>query len=315
MNTRTNNVLVGLFVLVLLGALIAGVLWLSAGGPPRDYDYYLTYMTESVSGLSVDAAVKYKGVNVGRVRDIKLNPENPEEVRLLLMVLQGTPIKEDTVATLELQGLTGLANINLTGGSRDSVGLKKGDDDYPVIPSRPSLLVRLDDTLSELLSNLIQTSARFNQLMNEENRLAISGTLKSAEKTMAALAEESSDLKGLVEDARVTLTNIRRSSERIPAVVDRFQSSADALENMANALAKTSETLSRTGDVIQQTVERSGKDIQHFTSAALPEANVLVAELRQTAENLRRMSELLERDPSVLLYGGPPQEPGPGEQQ
>ncbi len=314
MNTRTNNVLVGLFVLLLLGALIAGVLWLSAGGPPRDYDYYLTYMTESVSGLSVDAAVKYKGVNVGRVREIKLNPENPEEVRLLLMVLQGTPIREDTVATLELQGLTGLANINLTGGGRDSAALRKGDDEYPVIPSRPSLLVRMDDTLSELLGNLIQTSARFNQLMSEENRRAVSATLKSVEKTTAAMAEESSDLRGVVDDARATLANIRRSSEKIPAVIDRFQSSADALENMANTLARTSEALSRTGNALQQTVESSGKDIQYFTGAALPEANVLVAELRQTAENLRRMSELLERDPSVLLYGGPPREPGPGEQ-
>lgn len=313
MNTRTNNVLVGLFVLVLLGALIAGVLWLSAGGPPRDYDYYLTYMTESVSGLSVDAAVKYKGVNIGRVREIKLNPENPEEVRLLLMVLRGTPVKEDTVATLELQGLTGLANINLTGGSRNSAPLAKGQDEYPVIPSRPSLLVRLDDTLSELVGNLIETSASLNALLNEENRSALSATLKNVQVTTTSLAAESRSLEGIVGDARAALENVRITSERLPAVIEKFQMSAEALERMANALAETSGTLSDTGIALKRTVESSGRDIQRFTSVAMPEASVLVTELRQTAENLRKMSELLERDPSVLLYGGPPQEPGPGE--
>lgn len=313
MNTRTNNVLVGLFVLLLLGGFIAGVLWLSTGGPPRDYDYYLTYMTESVSGLSVDASVKYKGVNVGRVREIKLNPDNPEEVRLLLMVLEGTPIREDTVATMEFQGLTGLANIDLSGGTRDSKPLEKGDDQYPVIKSRPSLLSRLDDTLSELLGNLIQTSASMNALMNEENRAAIAETLKQVQRTTAALAIESEDLEGIVADARVAMRNMRMSSQKLPAVIERFQMSAEALEKMARSLESTSLTLGDTSMSLHRTVENSGRDIQEFTSVAMPEAVVLVGELRQTAENLRSLSELLANDPSALLYGGPNQDAGPGE--
>lgn len=314
MNTRTNNVVVGIFVLLLLAAFIAGVLWLSAGGPPRDYDYYLTYMTESVSGLSNDAAVKYKGVNVGRVREIKLNPDNPEEVRLLLMVLEGTPIREDTVATMEFQGLTGLANIDLSGGSKNAKPLTKGDDAYPVIPSRPSLLSRLDDTLSELLGNLINTSANLNALMNEENREVIAQTLKLVHKTTEALAAESQDLEGIIADARSAMRNVRQSSERLPDVIEKFQTSARALEKMAASLEATSLTLGKTSDSLLATVEGSGRDIQQFTSVAMPEAGVLVGELRQTAENLRSLSELLARDPSALLYGGPGEEAGPGEQ-
>ena len=82
---------------------------------------------------------------------------------------------------------------------------------------------------------------------------------------------------------------------------------------MASAMEQTSGTLNETGRAVKKTVEASGRDFEHFTRTAMPEATVLVTELRQTAENLRRMSELLERDPSVLLYGGPDQEPGPGE--
>lgn len=313
MNTRSNNVLVGLFVLLLLAAFIAGVLWLSTGGPPRDYEYYLTYMTESVSGLSNDAAVKYKGVDVGRVREIKLNPDNPEEVRLQLMVLQGTPIREDTVATLEFQGLTGLANIDLSGGTKNSLPLKKGDDIYPVIKSRPSLLSRLDDTFSELIGNLITTSASMNALMNEDNRATISATLKQIERTTTALADESEDLEGVVADARAAMRNMRVSSEKLPAVIEKFQSSAQALENMATSLESTSITLGEASGSLRETVEESGRDIQQFTSVAMPEAGVLVGELRQTAENLRTLSELLAKDPSALLYGGPDQQAGPGE--
>ena len=117
MTGKTNYVLVGLFVLALTLTLIAGVLWLGSGGPGRVYDEYLLYMQESVSGLSRDNAVKYHGVDVGRVREIALDPRRAEEVRLLLEIDRGTPIREDTVATLETQGLTGLAYINLTGGA------------------------------------------------------------------------------------------------------------------------------------------------------------------------------------------------------
>ncbi|MEM9058808.1 MAG: MlaD family protein, partial [Pseudomonadota bacterium] len=105
MNSKLSYVLAGLFVVALGLALIAGVLWLTTGGPPKDYDLYRVYMTESVSGLSIDAPVKYKGVNRGRVQFVGLDPDNPERVRLELLVLKGTPITADTVATLEVQGL------------------------------------------------------------------------------------------------------------------------------------------------------------------------------------------------------------------
>jgi phospholipid/cholesterol/gamma-HCH transport system substrate-binding protein len=178
MKARTSYVLVGLFVLGLGVALIAAILWLTTGGPPRDYDFYLVYMTESVSGLNIDAPVKYKGVDRGRVREIELDPNDPERVRLLLVVQQGTPINSETKATLEFQGLTGIAAINLVGGRKDAPPLAvPAGERYPVIPSKPSLLARLDETVSDLLANLIETSNRVNALLDEPNRVAISTTL------------------------------------------------------------------------------------------------------------------------------------------
>ena len=142
MEPKVNYMIVGLFVVLLGVALLGGILWLSRTDYRGVYDRYYSYMTESVSGLSTDASVKYRGVDVGRVKEIVLDPANPEEVRLALDLVRGTPVKENTVAVLETQGLTGLTTVNLTGGTRDSPLLTaKPGETYPVIKSGPSFLL------------------------------------------------------------------------------------------------------------------------------------------------------------------------------
>lgn len=314
MTPKSSYVLVGLFVLILGFGLIGGILWLSTGGPPKDYEFYLVYMPESVSGLSIDAPVKYKGVNVGRVRDIRLNPDNPEEVRLLLVVLEGTPVNADTRATLEVQGLTGVANVNLSGGGPMSQPLLKPDDElYPVIQSRPSLLVRLDDTVSELLGNLIETSARLNLLMDEKNRKAIGDTLVNVQTMTANFSAQSQRFEEMVTELNATLRNARVATERLPSLIGQLERSATAFESMAQTLADTGDVLQTAGQDLQHTIAVSGEDLRAFTGDTLPEAGTLVAELRLTARNLRRMSEQLQGDPSTLLFGPPKPPPGPGE--
>ena len=314
MTSRTNYILVGVFVVALSAAFIWGILWLSAGGPPRDYDFYLSYMTESVSGLSVDAPLRYRGVNVGKVKEIGLNPENPAEVRLLLQVRHGTPIQQDTVATLEFQGLTGIASVNLSGGTLDSRPLKASEgEEYPVIPSRPSLFVRLDSELSEVLANLSNTAESINLLLDEKNRQTVSQVLTNIEKVSGSLAEQSSRFDEVMEDVGQLVANTRVASQEFPALLQEFERSATALGKMADQLGDAGKTLEHVGATMQQTVESSGADLKEFTGTALPEVTALAAELRVTAENLRRISQTLERDPSVLIYGTRGPRPGPGE--
>ena len=126
MESKVNYVVVGLFTLLLTSALIAGVLWLSAGNKySKVYDTYNVFMNESVSGLNRNAPVKYRGVEVGRVRQIELSKLNSEQVRIELNIEHGSPIKEDTVAIMKSQGLTGIAFIELSGGSNASTDLLK----------------------------------------------------------------------------------------------------------------------------------------------------------------------------------------------
>jgi len=307
MTGKTNYVLVGLFVLVLTLTLIAGVLWLGSGGPGHLYDEYLVYMQESVSGLNRDNAVKYHGVNVGRVRAISLDPERAEEVRLLLEIDRGTPIREDTVATLETQGLTGLAFINLTGGSADSPPLKAGTGEtYPVIESRPSTWGRLDRAVEELANNLIGVSKQFKVLLSDENQLHISRSLTHLDDLSTALAGRSVAMAGALDDLTVTLQNTRDASAELSGLIAQLQGAANALERMADEIRDT-------GASVRKVVQARDRDLQRFTGEALPEAAVMINEARRAAQNLRRFSEQLERDPAVLLRGRPPRASGPGE--
>ena len=304
MEEKVNFAVVGAFVLVLSTALIGGVLWLSSGKSYRKaYDVYQTYMQESVSGLNLNAPVRYRGVEVGRVQKIALAPENVEQVQLTLDIERGTPVKVDTVAVLQTQGLTGLAFVELTGGSRDSPALKaQTDEKYPVIKAGSSLMTRLDSAVTTLLANLNRTSENFNALMNEDNRRTVKNTLKDIEVLSRTLAARSTVIDSSLTNAARTLENTAQLTEYLPKLAQRVQHSADAFDHMSNELAHAGRNASNTLD-----------DTRQFTGETLPEVHRLVIELRDLTGSLRHFSDELEQNPGVLLYGKPATQRGPGE--
>lgn len=308
MEARVNFVVVGIFVIVLTTAMIAGVLWLSSGKYYRkSYDTYQTYMTESVGGLNIDAVVTYRGVDVGRVRKIALAPGNVEQVLLTLEIDRGTPIKEDTMATLRTQGLTGIAYVELTGGSRVSPPLQaRPGEPYPVIASGPSLILRLESSITALIAGLTSASENFNALMDEENRRSFKKTLADLEIVSRTLATRSATIDASLANASRTMENSARFTEQLPQLLQRVERSADAFDRMADQLA-------RAGTSASGTIDSARPDLQQFTRETLPEVRELVAQLRDLTTSLRRVSSEVEQNPSVLLYGKRPSKRGPGE--
>jgi phospholipid/cholesterol/gamma-HCH transport system substrate-binding protein len=308
MEAKVNFVVVGVFVVVLSTALIAGVLWLSSGKYyRRNFDVYQTYMSESVSGLNLDAPVRYRGVDVGRVRKISLAPGNVEEVEVTLEIDRGTPVKEDTVATLGTQGLTGIAYVDLTGGRRDSPPLKaRPGEAYPVIKSGPSLMTRLETAAPALLDRLNRVSDNLNALLDENNRLAIKRTLADLEVLSRTLAARSATIDSGLANAARTTDNTARFSDQLPQMAQRFERSADAFDRMSNQLASA-------GASASETLDSTRPDIKQFTSETLPEVRQLVAELRELTATLRRVSREVEANPGILIAGRPAPKRGPGE--
>jgi phospholipid/cholesterol/gamma-HCH transport system substrate-binding protein len=289
-----NYPLVGLFVLGLGAALIAGVLWLASGGAlQKKYDLYLAIEDESVAGLNLHAPVKYSGVNVGKVQEIRLDPGNPQRVYLLFAIERGTPIKEDTVAVLKTQGLTGIAYVELSGGARDSPPLRvTAASEYPVIRTKPSLSTRLENVLTTVLAKLDGTSSSINAILSDENRAAF----KSALADIAAVSHTIAAHKDTIDAGMA----------KVGPVIDRIGRSADAVEKMGNEVARTSASAGKTVDSV-------GADARRFTAETLPELERLLGELGVLTTSLRRLSEQTERDPRGFLFGRKAVPAGPGE--
>ena len=114
MDTKVNYIVVGLFVILLTLAIIGSAIWLAGVHSTQQYNTYLTYLNEAVTGLSEKASVKFNGVDVGFVDKINLNPQNPQQVRLVLQIDQRVPITEATRASLLSLGITGIAFVGLS---------------------------------------------------------------------------------------------------------------------------------------------------------------------------------------------------------
>jgi phospholipid/cholesterol/gamma-HCH transport system substrate-binding protein len=308
MESKVNFAIVGAFVLLFGAALVGGTLWLSSGEAYRQsYETYLVYMSESVAGLSPDATVSYRGVQVGRVRKIELAPNNGELVRLTLDIVKGTPIKQDTIAVLRTQGLTGIAHVELSGGSPASPPLTaKPGEPYPVIPSGPSLLTRLDSAVTELLDNLNKSSASLNRVLDADNRKAFAQTLANLETVTRTLAQRSQSIDAALSSTAHAMDNVAKLSDQLSGLVERVQESAERFDRMS---ARVSQASSDVAD----TVRGAGADVHRFTGETLPETRALIAELRGLSVSLRRFSDELEANPALLLQGRPPAKPGPGE--
>lgn len=303
-----NYAFVGLFVIILGGALVAGVLWLASGGAwQKKFDLYLAVMDESVAGLNLNAPVKYSGVDVGRVREIHLDPANPERVNLLFALDQGTPVTEGTVAVLKIQGLTGIAYVELSGSTYDGKRLRAAPGQpYPVIPTKPSLSARLETVLSTVLAKLDSTSSSINAILSDENRAAFASALGDIAAVAQTVAARKSTLDAGMADAARTFASAARVAEQAGPVIERIGRSADALGKMGEEMALT-------GAGAGRTVEAVGSDVKRFTGETLPELERLLGELSVLAVALRRLSEQTERDPRGLLFGRKPVPAGPGE--
>ena len=293
MENKINYTLVGLFVVLLLAGLITFAYWLGKYGGQQEYNYYHVHMSESVAGLTTDASVKYRGVNVGTVEQVRLNPKNSEQVELLLKIKQNTPIRVDTTATLKSFGLTGLSYVELAGEGHNTPLLTTSADEIPIIPAGSSTFARIDESLSSLTTKVALALDKFNLLLSEENLHNVSATLaeiKTLAKDMRAQQEGFQDLvdNGVIMEKRVT------------KAFDKIEVASISVKEMADNLEENS---SLVGHSMSQAVEQS-----------LESFNQLLSELNILARHLQKTTQGFEASPSDLIFKSSKPKPGPGEE-
>ncbi|HEB82405.1 MAG TPA: MCE family protein [Gammaproteobacteria bacterium] len=293
MESKVNYTLVGLFVLLLFAGLVGFVYWLEDSGGKQKYRHYHVYMAESVAGLSTDSAVRYRGVEVGTVERIGINADNPEEVELLLKIRQGTPIKEDTTASLKFFGITGLVYIELSGSSRDAKPLQAESGTIPVIPATPSTYSQIDESLRGLAGKTSRVLSRLDVLLSEKN-------LQNIEAMLAEITMLSRNINAQMAGFQLLLENGVIAEKRM----------SDAFEKLAAA----SESVDRLAGSLQENYADPGYAIHRDVEQSLASFNQLLLQLNNLTMQLQATVQSIENSPGDLLFKRSEIKPGPGEQ-
>ncbi len=329
MQSKVNYALVGLFVIVLFAALASAVFWLTLGGDNKTYDRYRVYFRESVAGLNPKATVRYRGVQVGQVESIRLDPNNSDQVDVVLDIERGTPIRRDTIATLSKQGLTGVAAVELSGGGGQSPPLEKDvDQELPVIQAGPSLVARLDDAFNNILTNVNSLSSRLERLLNDDNQTAITQTLQHLDKITGALADRADSLRQTLVNVETFTGALAGRAERIGKALDQLAVALEGAGDLngqlratlsdfragAQAVRKTADTFNQTSRDLSGMAKDGQRELQRLGQTTVPELNELLAQAGEMVTTLRQLAELLEQNPRALLLGKPSGRPGPGEE-
>lgn len=307
METQSNYTLIGLFVVGLTSAVVVLSLWLIGETGRGETEAYLVYVEESVSGLEPNSRVRMHGVPVGRVESIALDPRDPERVRVRLELAAGTPVRTDTEATLRNEGLTGLMRLELTGGSPDAEPLsRRGEQPFPVIQYRPSLLANLEGGVESGVDAMEVLSRQMQRSLTDENVDALTDSIHDLRGFAASLARNSGELDRIMNSTAAIGEAGEDFVRRLPTTLDRLDRTLARFEGLADDLQVTNTE-------VTATVTASREGVETLTRHTIPEIDLLLRDLRRLSASLQHLSNDLGEQPTMLLFGRSQPPPGPGE--
>ena len=298
METRANHVLIGLFTILvtLLGVFFA--LWAANYASNRDWDEYDVIFTEAVTGLGTGGIVQYNGINVGEVRRLSLDPQDPRKVIARIRLAADTPVKIDTKAKLAFIGLTGVAQIQLSGGLPESPRLlPTRDRKVPVIPTQPSALQNNAEAANDIVE-------RLRTLLSDQNNERITGTIDDVHQVTSTIAAQKEDVAGLIR-------NLRDATAQLNITLGKAQGSLDTIDkqvvqNLPEIMAK----LDRTLGALESTAKNANgmiadnrQAVASFSQDGLAQVGPTLAELRELMRDLRRVTSRLDRNPGGYVTG------------
>jgi phospholipid/cholesterol/gamma-HCH transport system substrate-binding protein len=293
MEREANYTAVGAFVLLV--ATMAGlfVYWYAGSQDARDYRRYEIYFEGSVSGLNRGSTVRYLGVEVGRVAAIRIDKRASDRVQVIADIDSQTPISEKTLASLSLQGVTGLLYIDLLANTElkrrmDSVP----SEQYPVIDSVRS-------SFDQFLASLPDLVGRASAVLSDENIKSITGTLASIEKSAATLPATMQSATELVAELKATVVDVRAAAVSARELID---TSGPQLATASERVREISDNLAKTTASLDRLMTDHRDDLGLFLRDSLPEMERLLRDSRSAAQEFRELSRSLKADPSQLLY-------------
>jgi phospholipid/cholesterol/gamma-HCH transport system substrate-binding protein len=296
----TNYVVVGAFVLLVLGMALSFVYWYTDQRDKRTYTRYEIYYDGSVSGLTAGSPVRYLGVDVGKVAHIMLDPKNRKRVEVIADVEESAPVDTRTLALLSLQGVTGLLFIDLEEDPKaTSTGPLPMGEHYPVIRSAPSDLDVLLRSLPALANHAIDLVDHMDQVFSEEN-------VRNFKAALANVRVASDRAPTLLRQIEELVADLRHTSDEVDAAAADFHkvthdSAGDIKASLAN-IRRISDSLASASDRLNDFVTQNEPALSRFTGQGLPELERLLHESRAAVRDIRDLSRSLQQNPNELLY-------------
>lgn len=291
METRARYVLVG-FASLMAVAIAFGLLMFSLKRGDKDQvAYYAIDFSGSVAGLSIGNDVRFNGIKVGEVRSFTIDQNDPSQVRVIISMAANTPVRQDSEASLSMQGITGLAVVDITGGSSESPRLPKGDEhDMPIVKSRRSTLSNMIEEAPNLLHQANDVMQRGSNILSEENQDNVNQILKS-------LAMVSTSLERQNKNLEVAIENMAQASQRLNKVMTAVENLVDNdLETSVNYLNSSFKQLhDLVGDI--------APGARRLTGDTADEILRVLGEAQEVLRNMNTLVNNLNSDPQRLFFG------------
>jgi phospholipid/cholesterol/gamma-HCH transport system substrate-binding protein len=304
METRSNHVLVGTVVLLLLAGLLLFTVWL-AGLSNKAANCFDIYFSQGVGGLAKGTGVTFSGVPVGEIKQISLLPKRPEFVWVRIEVDADTPVLQGTTAQIKGVGFTGVSEIQLDGAVKGGRPITQvGPQGCPVIPSSSGGLGALLNSAPELIDRIQRLTERMTELMSDKNQNSIADILENVDKSTRVLAQRAPDLADAMQDARVAARNAGIAAQRVGILADNTSRLVNEQgKPAAEDLRRTIASAQKAADNLDAMIADARPGIQNLTKSTLPEANRLVRDLRDLTSSLSGFSDRLNNDGALGVLG------------
>ncbi len=315
MNNKVNYTLIGFIVLIGMSLMFGFAYWMLKPSTNEATQKYLIYFDESVLGLNLNAPVKYRGITVGKVTRLRINPKNTEQVEVTVDILQTTPIKENTVAKLTAQGITGLTYINLTQGKNDAPPLRAQEGQkYPVIKTIPSFFEHFERSLGDVSLQLSETLYKTQKLLNDENQKQFALFLKQTASIM-------NKLDGLLDEK--TVAHFQSSMNNLDTITYKVDKLMPKIDNAVQKSIEWENNINNSFEAIKETYFNMDKTMQNMATSFSDSAitfdkmshtvNNTMLESQTMMINLESTLEEFKRNPSDIIYKKTEEKIAPGE--
>jgi phospholipid/cholesterol/gamma-HCH transport system substrate-binding protein len=294
METRANYVLIGIFTLAVVVGAFAFVWWLERVGDGGGRNSYEIVFDSSVSGLRPGAPVHFNGIRVGEVGGLRLDRGDPRKVVVTVSVNSSVPVRSDTRASLEYQGLTGIASVAMTGGRPDAPPLVAQAGGAPRMLAEGGQMADLMSGAKQIMGRVDSIAMRIDRLLGD-NEARLDQAIKDIAQFTSVLSERSGDVDTL-------LSNAGQLAKKLNTMADKFDGVLEAVRGFTGD--KDNQGFMANASEAAKSVRQLAETLNKTAPSTLNEYRGLAVDARRMVGEIERVVRNLERNPTQFLFGG-----------